>query len=145
MKIQLPTVITLLAVMVSASPVPADPNGDVRDCSDFRFENQSTKGSPTIEDCRTIVKNIQDGGSWDYSGIGKHRTLVTYGTCALDIHSGARVGNLDITDIINGAIDRFAWNGLVGARGMMNCFKPLGQPETTDVHWSLYFNNGCCH
>lgn len=145
MRIQLPTVIALLAGVVSASPVPADPNGDVRDCSDFRYENASTGGSPTVDDCRTIVKNIQDGGSWDWSGAGNHKTLVTYGTCAMGIDNGARVGNLDVTDIINGAIDRFEWKGLVGAKGMMNCQKPVGQQETSDVHWSIYFNPDCCH
>ncbi|PKY06145.1 hypothetical protein P168DRAFT_279616 [Aspergillus campestris IBT 28561] len=144
MRIQLPTVIALLAGVVSASPVPKDPNSDVNDCDDIRYENGSSDGSPTVDDCRQIVKNIQDGGSWDYSGVGHHKTLVTYGTCAMGIDSGARVGNLDITDIINGSIDRFEWKGLVGAKGKMNCQKPVAQQETDDVNWSIYFNPDCC-
>ncbi|RJE26733.1 hypothetical protein PHISCL_00964 [Aspergillus sclerotialis] len=144
MKFNLPVIAAFLAAIACASPVPEDPGSpSVDDCDDIRYENETTDGSPTVDDCKTIVDNISTGGSWDHI-LDSHRTLVTFGTCAVGIDGPARVGNTDITDIINDSIAQFEWNGLVGSKGQMNCQQAGGQPGTTDVTWGLYFNPDCC-
>jgi hypothetical protein len=142
-----------------ATPLPSDvittPNGmspdviftvgpenSVNDCGDSSFENKSSSASPSVNDCLQITYNIAGGGTWHQGGESQ-RQLVSYGSCALGVQSGAsqpayKVGNQDIIDIIHSSIDRFQWNGLVGARGNMPCQRDDGFSGSVDVTWGLY-------
>lgn len=108
----------------------------INDCGDSTFVNQSSGGSPKISDCQQIAANIAGGGSWTILTSDQHQ-LVQYGTCAFgvtteDLLPALSIGNQDIIDLINSSIQKFSWNGLVGARGQMACRQ--GQV----VFWGLY-------
>ncbi|KAK3181826.1 hypothetical protein K4F52_006893 [Lecanicillium sp. MT-2017a] len=115
----------------------------VNDCRDSSFENNSSGGSPLISDCQQIVRNIQGDGSWTIPCAlrGEH-TYATYGTCAMGAHCTveganiAHIGNEDTIDLINDAINRFSFDGKVGASGRMLCEDNLGVEVT--VQWGLY-------
>ncbi|KAJ4361764.1 hypothetical protein N0V83_010704 [Neocucurbitaria cava] len=136
-------VASLLALAYTA-PTSSNPQGvaverltarnSVNDCGDSTFENQSSGGSPKVSDCQQITRNIAGGGTW--------RTLVTYGTCALGVQSfdsasgtWYNVGNQDIIDVINTSIQKFTFNGLVGAKGNMHC---QGDRNGLSVDWAIY-------
>jgi Pathogen effector len=123
------------------------PENSVNDCGDSTFVNKSSDGSPLVSDCLVIASNIAGGGTWTTSSNqDTARKLVSYGTCAFDVicqrgfpDEWYKVGNQDIIDLIHDSINRFQWNGLVGAQGDMNC-----QVEAIDggigVSWGLYHN-----
>lgn len=113
----------------------------VNDCGDANFINRSSAASPTVADCEQIIRNIDGGGSWSV-GVGFQRQLVQYGTCAFGVKGDAgneatfKVGNSDIIDLIRDSIAKFAWNGLVGAEGTMDC---QGQSLfDVTVYWGIY-------
>ena len=114
----------------------------VNDCGDSSFINQSTGGSPLISDCQQITRNIAGSGTWPVAA-GAQRQLVQYGTCALGAQLSntaniAYVGNQDIIDLINTSIDKFSWNGKVGAKGTMDCQSASGLTGSARVDWGIY-------
>lgn len=92
------------------------------DCGLSTFENHSSSASPKAEDCRQITRNIAREGSWNV-GPFHDRTVVAYASCQFTISATiwTNIGNEDIIDIINDSIDKFQWEGKVGARGEMEC------------------------
>ena len=121
------------------------PNNSVNDCGDSSFVNQSSGGSPRIDDCLRIASNIGGGGSWEVENVAQSfHQLVQYGSCAFGVqgHSGSspgfNVGNQDIIDLIHSSVDKFAWNGLVGSKGDMPCQPLLVSEGNVGVHWGLY-------
>ncbi|KAF9054911.1 putative necrosis-inducing factor-domain-containing protein [Panaeolus papilionaceus] len=140
--------------MASAAPNPApvsspvnelETRASINNCGDSTFVNQSSGGSPRVEDCLRIARNIAGGGTWSVALIGHHQ-LVEYGTCAFGVKapfelgvSNIRIGNQDIIDVINDSVRRFQWNGRVGAKGEMKCQSdPGGIWHKTD--WGIYHN-----
>lgn len=113
----------------------------INDCGDADFVNRSSGGSPKISDCEQIAINIDGGGSWNV-GVGFQHQLVQYGTCAFGVKGDAgreatfNIGNKDIIDLIRDSIAKFAWNGLVGAEGTMDCEGQSFYDVT--VYWGIY-------
>jgi hypothetical protein len=144
-------VASLLAIS-QASPVQTSPlqtsplqkRKSVNDCGDSTFINQSSGGSPNIGDCQGIAKNIAGGGTWTVGAGGEQHQLVQLGTCAFGARgagstaNAAYIGNQDIIDLINSSIQKFSWNGKVGAKGVMNCQSLKGTFESVDMEWGLY-------
>ncbi|KAJ4369601.1 hypothetical protein N0V83_005363 [Neocucurbitaria cava] len=143
MQFQLLPVIAALLAATSASPVASklDTRGSINDCGDSTFENQSSDGSPNISDCQQIATNIAGGGTWTVA-VGQHQ-LVQYGTCAFgvtpeDSLNYAYIGNQDIIDVINASIQKFSYNGKVGAKGVMGCQSGQGEVSGDEVTWGIY-------
>ncbi|GFF42858.1 hypothetical protein IFM51744_05288 [Aspergillus udagawae] len=149
-----------LTAAVEAAPVTADRSmnetspsvlfikkrASINDCGASTFINQSSGGSPRVDDCLQIARNIAGGGTWVVSAIvGDHHQLLQYGTCAFGVEVAPgwsempiyKVGNQDIIDLINDSVNRFQWYGLVGAKGVMDCQRTLGS-DTTPVQWGIY-------
>jgi hypothetical protein len=86
--------LVLFAVSATAAPLLTTANKpslglifsreSVNDCGDSSFTNQSSPGSPLVDDCMTITTNIADGGLWTVIAPGS-RQLVQYGTCAFGV------------------------------------------------------------
>jgi hypothetical protein len=114
-------------------------------CGASTFEDHSSDASPLGDDCLVINKLIADGFKWDVTG-SQHQ-LVAWGTCAFGVESTDKVGgyftigNLDVIDIINTSVDRFAHlhDGKVGAAGSMECGGSLAAQGTSHgVQWGIY-------
>lgn len=126
----------------SAPGYPCNPLQGVTKCSSYTYQDQTTSSSPNISDCQTIVKNIQGtSGSWT-TGIGPQRDIASYGSCNFGVQNTNVTGDVafytgsqDIVNIINEAIALYSWNGLVGAKGYMEC---SGDVNTQSVEWGLY-------
>jgi hypothetical protein len=115
-------------------------------CGDPSFENQSSDASPLVEDCKQMIRNIEEDASTDYEHrITGHREILKHESCAFGIErtggtGGAvqfKVGGQDVIDAVNESIKRFASNGRVGAKGVFRC------PGTTvntnvNVEWGIY-------
>jgi hypothetical protein len=123
---------------------PCNPLQAISDCGDSTFVDQTTSASPTIADCQQIIKNIQNTlGEWEVeNAVEEQHQLVQYGTCKFGVQGTAIDGNVDfhvgaqdIVDIINTSIQKFSWNGLVGAKGEMGC---NGDVKQQSVEWGLY-------
>jgi hypothetical protein len=119
----------------------------VNDCADSSFVNQSSGGSPLISDCQKIASNIAGGGTWTIGcggGASGQRTYATYGTCAVGAHcdfstsDAAYIGNQDTIDIINSSIQKFSWQGKVGAKGSMGCQSINNRDHSLGVTWGIY-------
>lgn len=132
----------------SASPAvlfKPSPGDSINDCGDSSFENDTSNASPTADDCEMIARNIAGGGTWEVPFSGQHQ-LVQYGSCAFGVQWNGNtathyyVGNQDIMDLINSAVTMFEWNGLVGARGVMNCESDELNAMGGNVLWGLYHN-----
>lgn len=113
------------------------------DCGASSFADETSGGSPLVDDCLQMVANIASGGRWNVdSTVGKQRQLAQWGTCAFGVQGKSTaagsyyVGNQDITDIIHSSIQLFASDGLVGAKGVMPCNGFLG--SKVSVTWGLY-------
>lgn len=112
-------------------------------CGASSFENQGSDASPLVEDCLTIIKNIEGtDGEWNISPLKKQRELVHYGSCRFGVEGTNIKGNVsfnvgaqDIVDIIRDAIKMFGSTGRVGAKGKMQC---SGNIKKQDVEWGLY-------
>lgn len=121
---------------------PCSVNNGKDYCGDSSFENQTTDASPLVEDCLQIVKNIQGtDGSWN-TFIEQQRAIVHAGTCKLGVTGKGRKGNSnfdvgaqDVVDIIKESVDKFQFNGKVGAKGSMSCH---GNIKGQDVDWAIY-------
>ncbi|KAH7129015.1 putative necrosis-inducing factor-domain-containing protein [Dactylonectria macrodidyma] len=144
--------ITTFLAMSQAAALPKTPQdaksalearASINDCGDSTFINQSSGGSPTVNDCRQIAYNIRNGGTWTVGAGGEHHQLVQYGTCAFGAQgdgsiNAAYIGNQDIIDLINSSIDKFQWNGLVGAKGSMGCQSLKGLVGGATMNWGIY-------
>jgi hypothetical protein len=82
-------------------------------------------GVANNDDCRTLQANIQGDGTFTIN-LNQQRTLATFGTCVFEASADSallpRVGNQDIIDLIDTAIDKFsADEETVSAEGTMEC------------------------
>ncbi|RHZ56572.1 uncharacterized protein CDV56_100433 [Aspergillus thermomutatus] len=115
------------------------------ECGDSSFENQTSDGSPSVEDCQQIIKNIEGdaGTDWTTQVVGKNqREIASHGSCAFGVEATKVDGNVnfvvggqDVIDIINEAIRRFGGGGRVGAKGNMDC---NGNVKSQPVLWGIY-------
>ncbi|PGG95335.1 hypothetical protein AJ79_10115 [Helicocarpus griseus UAMH5409] len=114
-------------------------------CGISTFIDQTSGALPSVEDCLTIVRNIQgdDSSSWQTPVVGKpHRGILEYKSCVFGVEATKVNGNVwflvggqDVIDIINESIARFKQNGKVGAMGTMKC---MGNLLDQWVEWGLY-------
>ncbi len=123
---------------------PCLPNQGVSECGESTFVSATSDKSPQVSDCLQIVANIAGGGTWEVeNGIGAQHQEVQYGTCRFGVQAKGKksnvafyLGNQDIMDCINRAVDLFASNGRVGAGGRMNC---KGDTQVAQsVEWAIY-------
>ncbi|KAK3321366.1 putative necrosis-inducing factor-domain-containing protein [Cercophora scortea] len=134
-----------LTDLTPASNTPPRGSG-IKVCSDPDFQNTTTAASPLAADCSRIAYNIRAPGDWRFESFTQHQ-LVQYQTCAFGVQTEGlpwgiimRIGNQDIIDAIDGAVQRFASSdgGLLGAAGNMNCSDELVMYGAADVVWGLY-------
>lgn len=114
-------------------------------CGDSTFVDQTSDASPKVDDCLTIIKNIEGDASsdWTTEVVGKpHREILSYGSCAFGVEATKVHGNVnfvvggqDVKDIILDAIDKFARDGKVGAKGNMEC---NGNTKKQPIKWGIY-------
>lgn len=113
-------------------------------CGDSTFENDTSGGSPLVEDCLQIIKNIEGDTGDDYTtNIVEQREILHFGTCAFGVeatkvngNANFVVGGQDVIDIINEAVKRFGDSGgKVGAKGNMDC---NGNVKQQPVLWGIY-------
>lgn len=115
------------------------------DCGDSDFEDQTSDASPSVDDCRQIIKNIQGNTNteWTVQFVGHNqREIAKAGGCSFGVEASKINGNIkftvggqDVIDIINTAIDKYGGGGRVGAQGRMSC---NGNLHGQDVTWGLY-------
>lgn len=126
----------------SAPGYPCNPLQGVTKCSGYTYQDETSSASPKVSDCQTIVKNIQGtNGEWT-TGIGGQRDIASFGSCNFGVQNSGVTGDVtfytgsqDIVNIINQAISQYASNGLVGAKGYMECGGDAGSQK---VEWGLY-------
>ncbi|KAI0014005.1 putative necrosis-inducing factor-domain-containing protein [Xylariaceae sp. FL0662B] len=115
-------------------------------CSDTTFVDQTSDASPSVDDCMTIVRNIQgtQGEWWLENAIGTQHQIAQHHSCAFGVQGLVKDGNInflvgaqDIVDIITDAVSRFGGGGKVGAKGEMGC---KGTVKTQSVEWGLYYD-----
>lgn len=114
-------------------------------CEISSFIGETTDASPSVSDCLTIIKNIEGDGETQYTTqvVGHpHREIASHGSCAFGVEATKTDGNVnflvggqDVIDIINDAIDQFAWNGKIGAKGNVNC---NGNVKSQPIKWGIY-------
>ena len=123
---------------------PCTPPMAISDCDDSTFVDQTTDGSPTVEDCMGIINNIAGGdGEWEVENvIAEQHQIVGYGSCNFGVQGsgsapnlGFKVGAQDIVDLIQSSIQKYEWNGKVGAEGVMPC---RGTSTEVTVTWGIY-------
>ncbi|KAL4886083.1 chitinase [Aspergillus karnatakaensis] len=124
---------------------PCDPAPGRDYCGLATFEDQTSDASPSIEDCRTIIRNIEGNPATKFTHIvgGKpHREILDFGSCHFGVEAAVVNGNADFDvggqdaiDIINDAISKFGRDGKVGAKGFMNC---NGNIKSQAVEWGIY-------
>lgn len=114
----------------------------VTKCSGYTYVDQTSSASPLISDCQVLMSNIAGtNGEWT-TGIGSQRNIATFGTCNFGVNNDGTTGDVtyhtgsqDIVTIITEAISQFGSNGVVGAKGTMQC---SGNVNTQNVDWGLY-------
>ncbi|KAI9039350.1 uncharacterized protein KD926_009493 [Aspergillus affinis] len=114
-------------------------------CRESTFEDQTSDASPSIDDCLTIIKNIEGDASTDYTHqvVGKrHREILSFGSCSFGVEATKVHGNVNFViggqnaiDIIRDSIKRFSRDSKVGARGEMNC---TGNIKDQPIKWGIY-------
>ncbi|KAH8423398.1 uncharacterized protein LDX57_001157 [Aspergillus melleus] len=114
-------------------------------CRESTFEDQTSDASPSVEDCLTIIENIEGDASTDYTHqvVGKrHREILAFGSCAfgveaIKVHGNVNfvIGGQNVIDIIRDSIKRFNRDGKVGAKGEMKC---NGNIKDQPVKWGIY-------
>ncbi|KAJ5647453.1 hypothetical protein N7490_003825 [Penicillium lividum] len=130
----------------SSDNYPCDIQPGKDKCGDSTFESQTSGASPLVDDCLTIIKNIEEDASTDFTTqvVGKNqRELLSFGTCAFGVEATKVDGNVnfvvggqDVIDIINESIKQFATDGRVGAKGNMECNSNTSKRQP--VLWGLY-------
>ncbi|KAF4439699.1 glycosylhydrolase family 18-6 [Fusarium austroafricanum] len=131
----------------SSSFFPCDRIPGTKKCQESSFKDETSGTSPLADDCRTILKNIENDPNtmWTTQVLGKrHRTIVRYGTCALGVEATIGDGNVDfyvggedVQDFINTAIEKYSKDGKIGATGDVKC---KGNSKEQPVHWAIYQN-----
>lgn len=129
----------------SSDNYPCDIPPGKNKCGDSTFENESSDASPSVDDCLTIIKNIEPDGSteWTTQVVGKNqREIASAGSCAFGVEATSvdgnvnfKVGGQDVIDIINEAIAQFGGSGKIGAKGNMKC---NGNVKDQPVKWGIY-------
>ncbi|CAK7233697.1 hypothetical protein SCUCBS95973_008685 [Sporothrix curviconia] len=114
------------------------------DCQSSSFIDETSDGSPSVDDCMQIVNNIiGTNGEWTTQVVGKNqRELVSYGSCKFGVQATDEHGNVnfqvaaqDIVDIITDSISKFGGSGKIGAKGYMDCD---GNINSQDIEWGIY-------
>ncbi|KAM5441402.1 hypothetical protein MferCBS31731_003473 [Microsporum ferrugineum] len=138
MKLNAAIALSVLASVTSAAPL----NTSTSAPQTLNKANNYFGGLPLVADCRKIVSDIAGGGTWTVQPYAQHQ-LVQFGTCAFGVRTGLegawhaiKVGNSDISDLINASINRFQWYGKVGAEGDMSCEKVTTGEQR--VRWGIY-------
>ncbi|CAG8003003.1 unnamed protein product [Penicillium nalgiovense] len=107
------------------------------------YIEETTSGSPLIDDCLVIVKNIEGTtGSWNRL-IEIQYGIASYGTCTFGIEGKGRHGNVnvdvgaqDIVDIIRYTSKHWGHGtDRMQGKGVMQCHGNIKQQE---LHWSIY-------
>ncbi|KAK4496425.1 hypothetical protein PRZ48_012405 [Zasmidium cellare] len=130
-------------VNTSDPAYPCVPLKGLIECRDYTFTDATSDASPLVSDCKDIITNIQGTkGEWT-TDITTDRTIVTAGTCNMDVKvnnekgdASFHVGAQDVINIINQAISQYASNGKVGASGTMTCDGNVNSNQ--GVYWGLY-------
>ncbi|KAL5360965.1 hypothetical protein BJX96DRAFT_151156 [Aspergillus floccosus] len=114
-------------------------------CEVSSFIDQTSDASPSVADCLTIIKNIEGDGEtdWTHQVVGHpHREIASHGSCAFGVEAtktdgnvNFKIGGQDVIDIINDAIDKFARDGKIGAKGDVNC---NGNVKSQPIEWGIY-------
>lgn len=148
-------VVAMLLISTQAAPVPSDNTSTNKDspreifttqsnhCGTSTFENRTSEASPTVADCIQLSNNIIGDGDWTKKSGGQN-SIASYGTCTFGgqfaVGGGNfRIGNEDIRDLIFDSIEKFQWNGLVGARGIMPCDVTSHRGRTQySILWAIY-------
>ncbi|RAH55255.1 chitinase [Aspergillus piperis CBS 112811] len=115
------------------------------ECGESTFVDQTSDASPKVEDCRQIIKNIEGDAStsWTTQVVGHNqREIASHASCHFGVEAtktngnvNFKVGGQDVIDIINDAIDKFARDGLISAKGNMDC---NGNVKSEPVLWGIY-------
>ncbi|KAK0648866.1 putative necrosis-inducing factor-domain-containing protein [Cercophora newfieldiana] len=109
------------------------------------YVDQTSEGSPKVFDCRQLAHNVRGDGDWMLRPQQYQRTIAKFNTCAVGVtildhpHRAVFVGNEDVQDFVFESIDRFSWNGLIGAKGKFNCMFSRSNWEN-HVEWAVYHN-----
>ncbi|EMD67007.1 hypothetical protein COCSADRAFT_196914 [Bipolaris sorokiniana ND90Pr] len=140
MRFSTPVIVASLAASAVAAPTSPAPRSMLEKrlnyCGATTFINNSSGGSPWIADCQTLFDRIAGDGSWFVEP--QQKRIASWGTCEF----GARtvnnvittIGNEDVRDLTRDAIARFAWQGRVGASGIVDC----GPQQNVKVWWGVY-------
>ncbi|KAJ5726918.1 Glycoside hydrolase superfamily [Penicillium malachiteum] len=126
----------------SAPDYPCNPLQGITKCSGYTYTDETTSASPAVSDCQVLMSNIAGtDGEWT-TGIGSQRAIATYGTCKFGVQNDGVTGDVtyytgsqDIVNIITESISLYEWEGLVGAKGYMECGGDAGSQK---VEWGLY-------
>ncbi|KAF7554695.1 hypothetical protein G7Z17_g2698 [Cylindrodendrum hubeiense] len=129
----------------SSTYYPCDVPPGIDNCGDSSFEDNTSDASPTVDDCKTIITNIEGDATteWTTLVVGEEqREIASYGSCAFGVeatettgNANFQVGGQDVIDIINSAINRFGGSGNIGAQGEMDC---NGNIKDQGVKWGIY-------
>ncbi|OJZ85163.1 hypothetical protein ASPFODRAFT_61841 [Aspergillus luchuensis CBS 106.47] len=121
---------------------PCNPLQGITKCSGYTYQDETSSASPNVSDCQTIVKNIQATSRKWTTGIGHQRDIAKSGSCHFGVQNVGVTGDVtyhtgsqDIVTIINEAISKYASDGLVGAKGYMECGGDAGNQK---VEWGIY-------
>lgn len=129
----------------SSTNYPCDVPPGKDHCRDSTFEDHTSGASPSVSDCRQIIRNIEGDAKTEWTHrITGHREILKYGSCAFGIErtggTGSQVefmvGGQDVIDIINDSISKYGGGGKVGAKGVMNCKGTTS--GRVDVEWGIY-------
>jgi hypothetical protein len=130
----------------SSIAYPCDIPPGRNDCKDSTFEDKTNDASPSVNDCRKIIDNIQGDGStdWTTAVIGHNqREIAKAGSCSFGVQASKTNGNVnfvfggqDVIDLINAAIEKFGGSGKVGAEGHTSC---NGNVHDQSVTWGIYW------
>ncbi|KAM0323899.1 hypothetical protein ACHAQA_008480 [Verticillium albo-atrum] len=127
-------------------------------CGASSFENQTSGGSPTVNDCAVVcntahaadwwIKSSFCGNVWNGGSSTCYNPMIWYGSCVFGAarkYSGTgnydgAVGASDIGDLVRDSINWYQSGGRVGSRGEMKCrIANFGDPaHYTATTWGLY-------
>lgn len=110
--------------------------------ADSSYTDESTGGSPLIEDCLHIVKNIEGtSGHW-IKPIERQFGILHYGTCVFGITGKGRKGNADeyvgaqdAVDVIRYAAKHWGDGKRMQGKGTFTC---KGNIKKQTVDWAIY-------
>lgn len=129
----------------SAANYPCNANAGYDYCGDSTLENQTSDGSPDVEDCKELIRRLEDKrlpSRWPHISLERQQELVSYESCKFGvtgkgIHGNVdfKVGAQDIIDLVRDSINKFGGTGKVGSKGTMSC---KGNIKGQKVNWGLY-------